>query len=221
MSSHYIDIIKKRENSKKLSFEKSGWNSVKKRWYPHTSLEGGFKTIAYGHKLDKSGYFTIGGERFNARDGITDKQASQLVKKDFAIARKSALAHAKKGGLDHIEGLVDATASLIMNVRAESWGKSRALKALEFGDYETYIAEAFGKEGFNKMANPDTSEHWAVSDLIFSKGLAARRAAERAEIKPKNSEIPKRTLEQDIKPIKFLEERNDFLKRLFQWEGDS
>jgi len=160
MPSNYIDIMKERENS-----IKDGWNRVEKKWYPHPSGEGGFDTLAYGHKLDKSGMITIGGKKYKAYDGITDALASKLLTQDFTIARKSALNSARKGGLDHIGGLVDATASLIMNVKPKSWGrykngkyykkKSKALKALERGDHDKFFIEAFtGEYAFNKKKQP-------------------------------------------------------------------
>jgi len=39
----FLEKIMRWENS-----IKAGWNEQKKRWYPHTSPEGGLKTIAYG-----------------------------------------------------------------------------------------------------------------------------------------------------------------------------
>lgn len=55
----------------------SGWNSKKKLWYPHKSVEGGAKTIAYGHKIQS-------GEDFSK--GITDKYATKLLMKDIGNA---------------------------------------------------------------------------------------------------------------------------------------
>lgn len=75
------EIIKKFENSK--ANPRGGYNKEKRLWFPHKSIEGGSDTIAYGHKLQK-------GEDFSR--GITDDQATQLLRKDInsklGLARK-------------------------------------------------------------------------------------------------------------------------------------
>ena len=53
------NIIKKFENSK--DNPRGGYNKVKKLWFPHSSLEGGLGTIAYGHKLKKGEDYRKGG----------------------------------------------------------------------------------------------------------------------------------------------------------------
>ena len=47
----FSDLLGLIENSK--SNKDSGWNEKEQRWYPHESVEGGKKTIAYGLKLIK------------------------------------------------------------------------------------------------------------------------------------------------------------------------
>ena len=69
VSSAFLQKMKQFENS-----VLSGWNSKKKKWYPHGSVGGGAKTIAYGHKI-------LPTENFNA--GITESQATSLLKKDI------------------------------------------------------------------------------------------------------------------------------------------
>ena len=54
-----------------------GWNKSKQLWYPHASVEGGAKTIAYGHKIKK-------GEDYSK--GITHEQSVKLLVADIAIA---------------------------------------------------------------------------------------------------------------------------------------
>lgn len=81
INSNFIFMIKNWENS-----IKSGWNSSTKRWYPHTSPEGGNPTIAYGHKITdaelQSGKF---------RDGITEQQATQQLATDLKAAIDKAI----------------------------------------------------------------------------------------------------------------------------------
>jgi nucleoid-associated protein YgaU len=55
-----------------------GWNKKKKKWFPHISVEGGKKTIAYGHKLTASEDF---------KDGITDTEATKLLLADIEKAQ--------------------------------------------------------------------------------------------------------------------------------------
>lgn len=59
-----------------------GWNSKKRKWFPHESAEGGRKTIAYGHKLKP-------GEDYSK--GITHAQAIELMKKDAINAAAGAM----------------------------------------------------------------------------------------------------------------------------------
>ncbi len=71
LASKAATVIKKFENS--TANPRGGFDKVKKRWYPHKSLEGGSDTIAYGHKLKH-------GEDFS--QGLTDGEAEDLLRKD-------------------------------------------------------------------------------------------------------------------------------------------
>jgi GH24 family phage-related lysozyme (muramidase) len=73
-STSIVDTLKTYENS--INNPKGGYNKELKKWYPHKSIEGGTDTIAYGHKLLK-------GEDFSK--GLTDEEATQLLKKDVAV----------------------------------------------------------------------------------------------------------------------------------------
>lgn len=69
----------------------AGYNSVKRRWFPHASLEGGTPTIAYGHKMTKAetkaGTIEVDGEEVDVvLDGLSDTQAIQLLRQDIAKA---------------------------------------------------------------------------------------------------------------------------------------
>lgn len=63
----FLQYMKSVENSIKKGFKKG-------KWYPHSSVEGGRKTIAYGHKLKP-------GEDFSK--GLTDREAVTLLIKDL------------------------------------------------------------------------------------------------------------------------------------------
>lgn len=71
----YIDSLKANENDRR-----AGWDSKKGRWFPHSSVEGGNKTIAYGHKL-------LNTEDFS--QGLTEQQAEDLMKKDLHLKVRS------------------------------------------------------------------------------------------------------------------------------------
>ena len=71
-TAEFIKQLKNWENS-----IKKGWDSSKEKWFPHSSLEGGTPTIAYGHKTkSQSDYKT----------GITDIEAVKLLMSDIDTA---------------------------------------------------------------------------------------------------------------------------------------
>ena len=65
----FISYMKNAENA-----DRTGYDPVKKLWFPHTSPEGGNKTIAYGYKLKDSDDFS---------KGITEEQANELLNKQL------------------------------------------------------------------------------------------------------------------------------------------
>lgn len=71
-----MEILKELENS-------IGAGKKDGKWYPHKSVEGGNKTIAYGHKITDeerdSGVFD---------DGLTEEEAIELLKKDIDDANR-------------------------------------------------------------------------------------------------------------------------------------
>lgn len=77
-------VIMRFENSKDNPH--GGYNKEKKLWFPHSSVEGGAATIAYGHKILK-------GENFSR--GISDEEASRLLEKDITRKIGDAKQHIK------------------------------------------------------------------------------------------------------------------------------
>ena len=77
----YKEFLKVQENS-----IKAGYNASQDKWYPHTSPEGGKKTIAYGHKLQ-------GSDASKYAKGITTAQANELLNRD--ILKHQAIAEAE------------------------------------------------------------------------------------------------------------------------------
>lgn len=74
IANDFVSYIARVENSINKGFANN-------KWYPHKSVEGGTDTIAYGHKIQP-------GENFTA--GITQQQATELLKKDIQIAANRA-----------------------------------------------------------------------------------------------------------------------------------
>ena len=70
----YLSDLRDLENSIKKGYKNN-------KWYPHSSVEGGANTIAYGHKL-------IPGESFAS--GLTEQQARDLQKKDVLVHQARA-----------------------------------------------------------------------------------------------------------------------------------
>ena len=82
-----------------LKYMKRVENGIKKglkagKWYPHSSAEGGKKTIAYGHKLKT-------GEDFSK--GLTGEQAIALLKQDLDVARTGARAFVGADKFDKLD----------------------------------------------------------------------------------------------------------------------
>jgi GH24 family phage-related lysozyme (muramidase) len=85
INSKLVAAVKDWENNKAM--KDGGWDPVKQRWYPFSSVEGGNPTIGFGHKLTSSDMST---NRF--KNGLSDKEANALLLADLksheAIARR-------------------------------------------------------------------------------------------------------------------------------------
>jgi len=77
LSSDFINYIKFVENGQKVGYDKT-----KKLWFPHKSVEGGFPTIGYGHKIQTNH------ELEAYKKGISDEDVEKLLKSDLTIANK-------------------------------------------------------------------------------------------------------------------------------------
>ena len=90
----YKQDLKLQENS-----IKAGYNKAQDRWYPHASVEGGNKTIGYGHKLTNAEV-----DKFNR--GITSGQVEELLQSDIlkhqAIAENMIDKKYGKGAFDKL-----------------------------------------------------------------------------------------------------------------------
>ena len=129
----------------------------------------GFSANAY---QDEGGVWTIGyGSTQGVKPGdtVTEEEATSLLHGDVATAQKA------------VDDLVDvnltseqeaAVVSLVYNVGRDAFAKSKALKALNNGDMETFASEAFSADkGFVKVSSGGKQR--------VSEGLIARRESER------------------------------------------
>ena len=90
--SQFREYLKAQEND-----ALAGWNSKTKRWMPHKSVEGGTRTLAYGHKFPSAA-----AQKQWYKDnptGITNDEAEQLLTNDINehIVRAKGVVDSKHG----------------------------------------------------------------------------------------------------------------------------
>ena len=158
-------LLKKFENEELKGFEKGSW-------FPHKSIEGGTRTVGWGHKITadekKRGVIKVGEQLVNFKNGMTPQQVNQLYEQDTAKARSIARKSLVKNKSDIEPNELQALTSLIYNVGQGAWAKSNAKKYLESGNIDRFLKEAFdSKIGFVK------------SNKKILKGLVDRRSKER------------------------------------------
>lgn len=77
LSNDFINYIKSVENA-----QKEGYDKTNHLWFPTKSVEGGFPTIGYGHKIQTNH------ELDAYKKGISDSAVESLLKSDLSIANK-------------------------------------------------------------------------------------------------------------------------------------
>ena len=165
-----FDVIKTWENSEQKGLNENG------RWYPHESVEKGTPTLAFGHKMlnreMESGKVKIGDQMVDWRNGLSDDEANALFEQDMNKAREAVM---RTVSVPLSQNELVALTSLIFNVgvgkagcKPVCWITSKARKALNRGDREEFLVEAFDTViGFVKV---DGEPH---------DGLIARRQHEK------------------------------------------
>jgi len=133
------------------------------------AFEGLELTAYYATPAEKEkGTVSIGyGSTRRAKEGetITEEQAEQYLKLDIAVAEKAI---SKLVKVDLTPKQHTALTSLVFNIGAGNFKRSKALKELNKGNIEGFLFEAFdSKQGFVKQGNK------------ILKGLVKRRAKER------------------------------------------
>jgi len=142
----YLEDLKFLENGIKSGYS----NGV---WRPHHSVEGGSDTIAYGHKLKK-------GENFSG--GITEEQANELLRKDYAHHKTRA-----KNAVDGKYGAgtfdkLDPQRRVLLTDYEYNVGLSKFpsfVKGVVSGDKDTMLREYKRYTGGNEMTQRND---WAL-----------------------------------------------------------
>jgi len=82
-----VKIIAAYENNKFWKY--GGWDKHAFRWFAHKSIEGGTRTLAYGHKITKdehnTGKIVIEGTMLSIENGLVDFLAIDLLEQDICI----------------------------------------------------------------------------------------------------------------------------------------
>ena len=159
--------------------EGSARNLINDMWMPYkdNSPSGeAIPTIGYGNQLSaenvRTGTVNIKGVMVDWTKGITRQQALDLLETKVVEYEKAARASLAEANL--VNPKMDAAlTSLIYNVGVYAWDQSNAKKALESGDIDTFLEEAFGKKGWIKVTKIGTKQK------IISNGLVNRRNGEK------------------------------------------
>jgi LysM repeat protein len=150
---------------------KSGWNSKKKRWFPHGSVEGGTGTIAYGHKLTSS---DIASGRFTK--GISQQDAEQLLKDDLFAASRKALAIIPK-----YKSLPDNVRQALINAvyRGELKSTHKTVKLMNADKWSAAAKEYLNNAEYNSRPGVRNRMDWNQKQFLsIVKDTAAEEPAE-------------------------------------------
>ena len=137
---------------------KAGWNSKKKRWFPHKSPEGGLPTIAYGHKLTPS---DVRSDRF--KNGISDSDAKELLKNDlFAASLKAAslVPDYKKLPINVRQGLINAA------YRGEIKSSHNTIKLMNAGKWSAAAKEYLNNAEYKNKPSVRNRMDWNQKQFL-------------------------------------------------------
>lgn len=145
---------------------RAGWNSKKKLWFPHRSVEGGTDTIAYGHKLTQT---DINTGRF--ANGITEEQAIQLLKTDLYAASKIA-----KKLVPEYSTLPDNVRQALINAtyRGELKSTHRTVKLMNAGKWKAAAAEYLNNAEYKSGSGVKERMDWNHAQFASMAGVVAK-----------------------------------------------
>ena len=153
LTSDFLQKVMQWENS-----IKAGWNSKKKRWFPHGSIEGGTGTIAYGHKLTSRDIAT---GRFTK--GITQQDAEQLLKDDLFAASRKALAMIPK-----YKSLPDIVRQALINAayRGELKSTHKTVKLMNADKWSAAAKEYLNNAEYNSRPGVQNRMDWNQKQFL-------------------------------------------------------
>lgn len=153
LTSDFLQKVMQWENS-----IKSGWNSKKKRWFPHGSVEGGTGTIAYGHKLTSRDIAT---GRFTK--GITQQDAEQILKDDLFIASRKALIM-----IPDYKSLPDNVRQSLINAtyRGELKSTHKTVKLMNAGKWSAAAKEYLNNAEYNSRPGVQNRMDWNQKQFL-------------------------------------------------------
>lgn len=153
LTSDFLQKVMQWENS-----IKAGWNSKKKRWFPHGSVEGGTGTIAYGHKLTSRDLAT---GRFIK--GITQQDAEQLLKDDLFAASRKALAMIPK-----YKSLPDIVRQALINAayRGELKSTHKTVKLMNADKWSAAAKEYLNNAEYNSRPGVQNRMDWNQKQFL-------------------------------------------------------
>jgi len=137
---------------------KAGWNSKKKRWFPHGSVEGGTGTIAYGHKLTSR---DIASGRF--ANGITQADAEKLLRDDLFAASKKALQL-----VPNYQSLPDNVRQALINAayRGEIKSTHNTIKLMNAGKWSAAAKEYLNNAEYNSRPGVRGRMDWNHAQFV-------------------------------------------------------
>lgn len=137
---------------------KAGWNSKKKRWFPHKSIEGGTGTIAYGHKLTSN---DISSGRFS--NGITQSEAIELLKNDLFDASLKA-----KQMVPNFKSLPDNVRQALINAayRGEIKSTHNTIKLMNAGKWSSAAKEYLNNDEYRSRPGVRNRMDWNYEQFL-------------------------------------------------------
>jgi len=166
LTSDFLQKVMQWENS-----IKAGWNSKKKRWFPHGSVESGTGTIAYGHKLTSRDIAT---GRFTK--GISQQDAEQLLKDDLFAASRKALAMIPK-----YKSLPDNVRQALINAayRGEIKSTHKTIKLMNADKWSAAAKEYLNNAEYNSRPGVQNRMNWNQKQFLsIVKDTASEEPAE-------------------------------------------
>lgn len=150
------DIIKSFENNK--NYPKGGYNKANGKWYPYVDVNG--RSIAYGHYItpaeESSGIY---------KNGITDEQASDLLKQD--IKKKLSFILSFLPDYNRYPNEIK-NAILVAVYRGDLLPNHKTAKYIKRGDFASASIEFLNNEDYRTGNNGIRSRLTSIARTLFN-----------------------------------------------------